>query len=81
MARDVGSIVMIAVQLLVIGIVLPLGLSYVALADEYLVSNVSGTPVYLADVVDPAIITLLTILIPILAVIGIAISFIKMSRD
>ena len=83
MARDVGSIVMIAVQLLVIGIVLPLGLSYVALADTY---NVSWSGVWnesartLADVVDPSIITLLMILIPILAVIGIAISFIQM-RD
>jgi len=83
MARDVGSIVIIAVQLLVIGIVLPLGLGYIALADTY---NVSWSGVWnetattLADVVDPAIITLLTILIPILAVIGIAISFISMAR-
>ena len=81
MARDVGSIVMIAVQLLVIGIVLPLGLAYIATADEYLVSNVSGVELYLSDVIDPAIITLLTILIPILAVIGIAISFIQMTKD
>jgi len=76
----VESIVMIAVSLLVIGIVLPLGLGYLALADEYLVSNISGVERYLSDVVDPAIITLLTILIPILAVIGIAIGFISM-RD
>jgi len=75
---SVRSVVMIAVSLLVIAIVLPLGLGYLATADEYLVSNVSGNEIYLADVIDPSVITILTILIPILAVIGIAIGFISM---
>jgi len=80
MAIGIRDIVMVAVGLLIIGIVLPLGLGYIAIADEYVVSNVSGTVRTLADVVDPAIITLITILIPILAVIGIAVSFVQAAR-
>jgi len=83
MAIGIREIVVVAVGLLIIAIVLPLGLGYVAIAGEY---NVSWSGVWnetattLADVVDPAIITLITILIPILAVIGIAVSFVQAAR-
>ena len=83
MAVTVKNVVMIAVSLLVIAIILPLGLGYIGIAGSYNVTwsgvwNESATT--LADVIDPSVITILTILIPILAVIGIAIGFIAM-RD
>ena len=83
MEVSVKSVVMIAVSLLVIAIVLPLGIGYIGMAGQY---NVSWSGVWnetattLADVLDPSVITILTVLIPILAVIGIAIGFLSM-RD
>ena len=78
---SVKSVVMIAVSLLVIAIVLPLGIGYIGMADQYNVSMTAyNESVTLADVLDPSVITILTVLIPILAVIGIAIGFISMKE-
>ena len=71
------NVITIAVSLMVIALILPLGLGLLAIAGDVIISNVSGTVVYLKDAIDPAVLTLLTILIPILAVIGIAVSFIS----
>ena len=71
------NVITIAVSLMVIALILPLGLGLLALAGDTIISNVSGTVVYLKDAIDPSVLTLLTILIPILAVIGIAVSFIS----
>lgn len=77
MGIGVRSVITIAVSLMVIALILPLGLGLLGMAGDVMVSNVSGTVKYLKDVIDPSVLTLLTILIPILAVIGIAVSFIK----
>lgn len=71
--------VMIAVSLMIIGIVLPLGLAYLSGAgDMYVV--VGGVNQTLSEWVDPSVLTVLTILIPILAVIGIAITYIQTTQ-
>ena len=73
MAVGVRGVITIAVSLMVIALILPLGLGLLAMAGS---TVINGTTT-LAEVIDPSVLTLLTVLIPILAVIGIAVSFIK----
>jgi len=85
MSISVKNIIMIAVSLMVIALILPLGLGLISGAGDTLirVENFTGpnqSAQYLSDIVDPSVLTLLTVLIPILAVIGIAIAFIS-TRD
>lgn len=86
MGIGVRNVITIAVSLMIIALILPLGLGLLGLAGDFELiawSNATGTPVpatLLSDVIDPSILTLLTVLIPILAVIGIAVSFIS-NRD
>lgn len=74
MAMSIKNVIMIAISLMVIALVLPLGLGLLAGAGDTMVT-VNGTAQALSTLVDPAVLTLLTILIPILAVIGIAIAY------
>jgi hypothetical protein len=73
MGLGVKDVIMIAVSLMVIALILPLGLGLLGMAGD---TVINGTTT-LAEVIDPSVLTLLTVLIPILAVIGIAVSFIK----
>ena len=72
MAIGVRNVITIAVSLMVIALILPLGLGLLGLAGSTIVNGTTT----LAEVIDPSVLTLLTVLIPILAVIGIAVSFI-----
>ncbi|GAH40241.1 unnamed protein product, partial [marine sediment metagenome] len=71
----------VVIVLMVIAIVLPLGIGMIAIMDEVLITvpfNMTGlneTQLPLKSVVDPSLIVLLTILLPILAVIGIIMYF------
>jgi hypothetical protein len=76
MAISIQKVVMLSVSLLVIGLIMPLGLAYIANAGNTNVV-VNGTTYTLSNIVDSSVLTLLTVLIPILAVIGIAIAYIK----
>ena len=73
MGIGVRNVITIAVSLMVIALILPLGLGLLGMAGDVVVN---GTQT-LAEVIDPSVLTLLTVLIPILAVIGIAVSFIS----
>ena len=78
----VKSVIGIAVSLMVIALILPLGLGLLGIAGDtvLVVANFTGaneSAITLATAIDPAILTLLTVLIPILAVIGIAVKFIS----
>jgi len=77
MAIEVENIIIIAISMMVIAVILPLALGLLAIAGETVISNVSGNVVYFKDAVDPSVLTILTVLVPILAVVGIAITFIK----
>ena len=70
------DVILIAISLIVIAIILPIGLAYIGSADLVVVTLPNGTQVALADAVDPAVLTLLTVLLPILVVIGIIMYFI-----
>ena len=75
MARDLNKIIMISVALIVVAVIVPLGLAMLGGAgDQYFV--VGGVNQTLSTWVDPAVLTILTILVPIVAVIGILLMFI-----
>ncbi len=76
MGISIQKVVMLSVALLVIGLIMPMGLAYIANAGNTNVV-VNGTTYTLSNLVDSSVLTLLTVLIPILAVIGIAIAFVK----
>jgi len=79
------EIISIGISLMVVALIVPLGLGLLAISPNTILvafnaTGLNESAITMADAVDPSIITLLTILIPILAVIGIAIGFIK-TRD
>jgi len=82
MAIGVRNVITIAVSLMVIALIFPLGLGLLSIAGNTVMvafnaTGVNETAIYMTDVVDPSVLTLLTVLIPILAVIGVAVSFIR----
>ena len=88
MAIGIKDVVMIAVALMVIALILPLGLGLLGIAGDTVVEvgvpfNATGInesaidPRLLSQVIEPSVLTLLTVLIPVLAVIGIAVAFIS----
>lgn len=72
--------IIIAIALVVIAIILPIGLVYISEAGSTTVS-INGTDVALEDSADPAVLTLLTILLPILVVIAIVMYFLPRTKD
>ena len=81
MGIGVKDVVMISVSLMVIALILPIGLRLLAIAGETILVPFNATglgesAITLIDVLDPSVLMMLTILIPILAVIGIAVAFI-----
>ena len=82
----VKPIIMAVVSLMVIALMFPLGLGLISMAGDYIIvaANATGAgeaAVLLSDVVDPSVIMLLTVLLPILAVIGIIMYFVPSSGD
>ena len=75
------QVILVAISLVVIATILPLGLGLIAMSGETVISNISGTVRTLADVLDPAVLTLLTVLLPVLAVIGITMYFLPKMSD
>ncbi|MBA7496357.1 hypothetical protein ES702_06957 [subsurface metagenome] len=75
--RDVVGIV---ISLIVIAVIMPLGLGLISAAGTQSVT-INGTGVALDTVVDPAVITLLTILLPILAVIAVIMYFLPKGNN
>jgi len=68
----VKQVIMIAVSLMVIALIMPLGLGLLGISGDTIVNGTTT----LADAIDPAVLTLLTVLVPVLAVIGVAVAFI-----
>ena len=74
MASNTQNVIVLVISLIVIAVVMPLGLGLISAAGSTLVT-INGTAVALSTVVDPAVITLLTILLPILAIISVIMYF------
>ena len=82
----VKPIIMAVVSLMVIALMFPLGLGLISMAGDYVVVVANATGVnesarVLSDIVDPSVIMLLTVLLPILAVIGIIMYFVPGSSS
>ena len=82
---QMSQVIMISIALIIIAIILPIGLAYVGSAGNvnttFYKNKTAGTFYTLSEVVDPAVITLFTILLPILVVIGIIMYFIPRGTD
>ena len=79
MAVNVKQVILIAVSLIVIATILPLAIGLISIADEVIIETATNKT--LGDVADPAVITLLTVLLPVLAVIGITMYFLPRVGD
>ena len=75
MAPPVNRVIMIVIALMVIGVIFPLGLGMIAIMGDALITLPNGTQVALDTVADPSVIILLTVLLPILAVVGMIMYF------
>lgn len=80
MSSNTRDIITLVIALIVIAVIMPLGLGLVSAAGTSSVT-INGTAVALSTVVDPAVITLLTILLPILAVISVIMYFLPRGND
>lgn len=79
-APTIKNVVQIAVSLIVIAIVLPMGLGLISAMGSTMIALNSTTSAQLDTLIDPSVLTLVTVLVPILAVIGIALAYISYSR-
>ena len=75
MAPKVENVILIAISLIVVAVIMPLALGMLGAAGDTQVTNGTGTAA-LSDLVDGSIITLLTVLLPIIAVVGVMIHYI-----
>ena len=72
-AVSIKQVILVAISLVVIATILPLGLGLIATAGDVIIDTATNET--LADVIDPSVLTLLTVLLPVLAVIGITMYF------
>ena len=77
---EIKNVILIAVSLMVIAVIFPIALGLIGIAGDYVITPFNATgqnesAVLLSDVVSPALITLLTVLIPIIAIISIVMYF------
>jgi len=75
MAPPVNRVIMIAIALMVIAVIVPLAIGMIAIIGDTLITLPNGTQVALDTVADPSVIILLTVLLPILAIIGLIMYF------
>jgi len=85
LSSNVKNVILIAISLIVIATILPLAIGLISNAGNTIitVANATGqneSARTLSDIADPSVITLLTILLPILAVIGITMYFLPKMR-
>lgn len=80
MAPPVKQVIMVVVSLMVIALIFPLALGLISAAGDTLIT-INGTAQPLSELADPSVITLLTVLLPVLAVIGLIMYFIPKSGD
>jgi len=75
------------VSLVIVGILLPIGIGYISTMGDTMVTLVNTTAnaspstyqVPLSSIADPAVITITTIILPIIVAIGIALAYLKRS--
>jgi len=80
MAMSTKNIITIAISLIIIAVILPIALTYIATipAQEVVVSNTTYT---VGNEIDSSLLTVLTILIPLMALIGILMAYVSYTRS
>lgn len=77
MADQSKRIIMIAISLMVIAVIIPIAIAQLAGVGDTVVYYPNGTSAgTLTTIADSSIITLLTVLLPIIAIVGVLIYFI-----
>ena len=79
---EAREIVTIAISLVIIAIILPIGIGNISTMGEYVMvlANITGaneSAIFLSDVVDPSVLVILTVVLPIIVVIGIALAYLR----
>ncbi len=74
---EIKNVILLAVALMVVAVIFPIALGLIGNAGNVVInSTVNATSGdTLTDVVDPSIITLLTVLLPIIAIIAVVLFF------
>lgn len=72
---ELNKIVSLAIGLIVIAVILPIGLSYLGGAPDMNVT-IGDTTQTVSAWVDPTVLTLLSVLLPIMAVVGVILYFV-----
>lgn len=76
---NMQKIISLAITLIIIAVILPIGLVYLSTSGDVQVL-INGTYVTLSEVADPTVITLLTVLVPILVVVAIVMYFVPKNK-
>lgn len=79
MAPKIKDIVLMAVGLLVVAIIFPISLGYLGGAGDSTVT-INGTASALSTLVDPSVLVLLTILLPIVAIIAVILGYLQYTK-
>jgi len=72
------KIIMLAVSLIIIAVIFPIALGLIGNAGNVVINATSGDT--LADVIDPTVLTLLVVLLPIIAIISVVMYFLPKSK-
>lgn len=77
---EIKNVIMMVVSLLVVALMLPQGIGYIAhMGDTMIVIN--GTTHLLKTIIDPSVLTILQVVIPIVVAIGIMLAFLPSIRS
>ena len=84
LAQSYIKIIMLAVSLIIIAVIFPIALGLIGNAGNVVVNasiptNESGR--ILSDVIDPTVLTLLVVLLPIIAIISVVMYFLPKSKS
>lgn len=73
------KIVMLAVALIIVAVIFPIALGLLAVAGDVIVNTVTNAT--LSDVLNPTVLTLLIVLLPIIAIISVVMMFLPKGKN
>jgi hypothetical protein len=73
-----NKVIKLAVALIIIAVIFPIALGLIGNAGNVVVNATSGDT--LADVIDPTVLTLLVVLLPIIAIISVVMMFLPKGK-
>lgn len=79
MADSYRKVITLAVALIIVAVIFPIALGLIANAGNVIVNATSGET--LADVLDPTVLVLLVVLLPIIAIISVVMMFLPKSKS